>query len=185
MKLLKLLILGIVLIIAGSAQSQVSVNVHIGDPPSWGPSGYSDDVRYYYLPDVEAYYDIEYSRFIYISGNRWIRSSYLPTRYRHYDLNRGYKVVMRDYRGNSPYTHFKEHKTKYCKGYRDRDHRNHGEWNEGRSHRQRNNHSYRQPVRRHEYHQVRGNNQGHSRGHDKHDDDDHEDREDRGHGKRK
>jgi hypothetical protein len=37
--------------------SQVSVNVNIGSPPLWGPSGYSN-IDYYYLPDVQAYYDI-------------------------------------------------------------------------------------------------------------------------------
>jgi hypothetical protein len=31
--------------------SQVSVNVNIGSPPLWGPSGYSN-IDYYYLPDV-------------------------------------------------------------------------------------------------------------------------------------
>jgi hypothetical protein len=102
--------------------------VHIGTPPAWGPAGYSD-VRYYYLPDVEAYYDVETSMFIYISGNQWIRRSYLPTRYRNYDLYHGYKVVMNDYRGNSPYSNFKQHRMKYAKGYRGAEQRNVSERN--------------------------------------------------------
>lgn len=183
MKTLKLLILGIVLILAGSAQGQLSVNVHIGTAPSWGPSGY-DDVRYYYLPDVEAYYDIHSSMFIYISGNRWVRSSYLPRHYRNYDLNRGYKVVMHDYRGNTPYTHYYQHKKTYSKGYRSHDNRNYGEWNERTYNRQpshkvvqqssRQNNSYhKQPVRkmeqRHDNGNSKGNSRGNSHGNDKHD----------------
>lgn len=100
--------------IASSGQSQVSVNVHIGSPPSWGPSGY-DHVRYYYLPDVDAYYDVHTAMFIYISGNHWIRRNQLPARYENYNLNRGYKVVLKNYRGNAPYNYYKQHKMKYAK----------------------------------------------------------------------
>lgn len=117
MKALKYTIIGIALFFAGGMQAQVSVNLNVGTPPLWGPSGYTD-VRYYYLPDVEAYYDIQSSNFIYYSGNRWVRRAYLPRQYRNYDLYHGYKVVMTDYRGNSPYTYYKQHKVKYAKGYK-------------------------------------------------------------------
>lgn len=99
-----------------AAQAQVSVNVNIGSPPLWGPVGYTE-VQYYYLPDVEAYYDVHSSMFIYFAGGAWIHRASLPSRYRSYDLYGGYKVVMTDYRGDAPYTHFKEYKTKYKKGY--------------------------------------------------------------------
>ena len=117
MKTLKLIVFGIVLFIAGSIQAQLSVNINIGSPPQWGPVGYSE-ARYYYLPDVESYYDVQSSRFIFYNGRAWVRSAYLPSRYRNYDLYNGYKVVMTDYRGNSPYRYFKQHKYKYAKGYR-------------------------------------------------------------------
>lgn len=118
MKTIKLIVFGMLLIfIAGSAQAQISVQVNLGTPPQWGPSGYSD-VQYYYLPDVEAYYDVHSSMFIYFNGNSWIHRSSLPSRYRDYDLYNGYKYVMSDYKGRTPYTHFKEHKKKYAKGYR-------------------------------------------------------------------
>jgi len=136
MKTLKLLVFGLMLTLAGSVQSQLSVNVHIGAPPAWGPAGYND-VRYYYLPDVEAYYDVQTSMFIYMSGNNWIRRSYLPSRYRNYDLYHGYKVVMNDYRGNSPYSNFREHKMKYARGYRGDEQRNVGERNQRRDEHQR------------------------------------------------
>ncbi len=116
MKKLNLFFFGIGLFVAGALQAQVSVNINLGSPPQWGPAGYTD-VRYYYLPDVESYYDVHSSMFIYLSGGRWIQRSYLPTRYRNYDLYQGYKVVMPDYRGNTPYTYYKEHKIKYAKGY--------------------------------------------------------------------
>jgi hypothetical protein len=117
MKTLKLIAAGIIFLISGSMHSQVSVNVNIGSPPAWGPVGYTN-VDYYYLPDVEAYYDIRASQFIYFGGGRWIRASYLPGPYRNYDLYNGYKVVLTDYHGPRPYTHFHNHKVKYHKGYK-------------------------------------------------------------------
>jgi hypothetical protein len=116
MKILKSLLLGTVLLWAGATQAQVSISVNIGSPPLWGPIGYTD-VQYYYLPDVEAYYDLRSSQFIYLTAGEWVHRTYLPIRYRNYDLYNGYKVVMTDYRGNTPYVHFKDHKIKYAKGY--------------------------------------------------------------------
>ena len=116
MKALKLVVLGVVLLLAGATQAQISVRFNIGSPPEWGPAGYSN-VRYYYLPDVQAYYDVESSMFIYFEGRRWIHRSYLPLRYRDYDLYNGYKVVLNDYRGNTPYTQFNQHRRLYSKGY--------------------------------------------------------------------
>ena len=117
MKTLKLVVIGMLLFMAGSVQAQISVHVNLGTPPQWGPSGY-DDVRYYYLPDVEAYYDVPSSMFIYFNGVSWVHRTNLPSRYRNYDLYNGYKVVMSDYRGNTPYIHFREHKRQYIRGYR-------------------------------------------------------------------
>src|SRR4051812_4026665 len=117
MKTLKLITLGVFLFTSGLVHSQVSVNVNIGTPPLWGPVGYSN-VEFYYLPDVEAYYDIRTTEFIYFHGGVWSRSRYLPGAYRNYDLYNGYKVVLNDYHGSKPYTHFKDHKVKYHKGYK-------------------------------------------------------------------
>ncbi len=126
MKAIKLLLVVGVFFLANSVKSQVAVTVNIGSPPMWGPAGYSD-VEYYYLPDVYSYYDVRSSMFIYQSGGVWVHRTYLPTRYRNYDLYNGYKVVMTDYHGHTPYTHYKEHKVKYAKGYRGPAQKNIGE----------------------------------------------------------
>jgi hypothetical protein len=47
MKKFKLLALGIVLVYS-RISAQVSVNVNIGSPPAWGPSGYAETEYYYY-----------------------------------------------------------------------------------------------------------------------------------------
>ncbi|MCC9070512.1 hypothetical protein LNQ49_02720 [Flavobacterium sp. F-65] len=117
MKPLKSFFIGIVFITVSALHAQVSVNVNIGSPPSWGPVGYTD-VRYYYLPDLEMYYDINASSYIYFNSGKWIRTRNLPRNYRNYDLYNGYKVVLTDYRGNTPYNNFNNHKLKYGKGYK-------------------------------------------------------------------
>lgn len=116
MKTLKLIALVIFLFASTANHAQVSVNVNIGTPPLWGPVGYSQ-VQYYYIPDVQAYYDIQATQFIYFGNGAWIRSSHLPSQYRNYDLYSGYKVVLNDYHGTTPYNNFKSHKVKYYKGY--------------------------------------------------------------------
>ena len=116
MKTIKLIAIGMLILIAGAIQAQVSVSLNIGPPPAWGPSE-AVGVQYYYLPDVEAYYDVRASMFIYQSGGLWVHRTYLPRRYRNYDLYGGYKVVMNDYHGNAPYANFKDHQRNYGRGY--------------------------------------------------------------------
>lgn len=128
MKKIKLVLIGLILIASCSIHAQISVNLNIGNQPEWGPSGYSD-VDYYYLPDVESYYDIRASQFIFLSNGRWIRSGSLPMRYRNYNLYSGYKVVLNDFHGSRPYADYRVHKVKYYKGYRNEPQRNIGNGN--------------------------------------------------------
>lgn len=117
MRTIKLLALTLFLTLSSSLMAQVSMQINIGTPPQWGPVGYTE-MRYYYLPGVDAYYDVQSSMFIYYYGGVWIHRNRLPSQYRNYDLYSGYKIVLSDYRGNTPYAHFKEHRSKYNKGYR-------------------------------------------------------------------
>jgi len=161
MKTLKLLVIGMLLLFAGSVQAQISVRVNLGTPPQWGPVGYTD-VRYYYLPDVEAYYDIPSSMFVYYNGYTWVRRSSLPTRYRNYDLYNGYKVPMSEYRGDRPYSNFRQHKMQYARGYRGQEQHNIGERPERGNYNQEN-HS----KGRYDQKFNNRNNQGNGRGNNK------------------
>jgi hypothetical protein len=64
------------------------------------------------LPDVQAYYDIRASQFIYFGR---VRSRSIPRQYRNYDLYNGYKVVLNDYHGRAPYTYYKNIKQNIIK----------------------------------------------------------------------
>ncbi|AHF14805.1 hypothetical protein [Niabella soli] len=81
------------LAIAQVARAQVSVNINIGSQPQWGPSGYNY-ARYYYIPEINAYYDVTSRTYIFQNGRRWVTKRSLPGRYRNFDLYRTYKVVV-------------------------------------------------------------------------------------------
>ncbi|WP_394772820.1 hypothetical protein [Flavobacterium sp.] len=115
----------LILLMGIFAQAQVSINVNIGTPPNWGPQG-NDNSRYYYLPDIDTYYDVNQSQFIYDNNGKWIRENKLPSKYRQYDLYSGYKVVVNDYKGDSPYTYHTKHRSNYPKGYQGPPQKNRG-----------------------------------------------------------
>jgi hypothetical protein len=117
MKAISKILIGLLFFTGSLSQAQVSVNVNIGSPPAWGPVGYTG-ARYYYLPDIETYYDLGTRQYVYVQGGKWVRAGVLPVAYRNYDLYRGYKVVVTNYRGGYPYYYYTTHKAKYPKGYR-------------------------------------------------------------------
>lgn len=125
MKTIQKLLLVLAFFTLGSIQAQVSVNVNIGTQPAWGPSGYTD-VNYYYIPDIETYYDVRTSEYIYLTNGRWVRTVTVPAPYRSYNFYNGYKVVMTDYRGNAPYATYTTYKVKYPKGYKGKPQKNIG-----------------------------------------------------------
>ena len=72
----------------GTYESQTSY-----ENPQWGPS-YYDGTRYYYLPDIETYYDIYNREFIYLNRAQWIYSPYLPSIYPDFNLNNSFIVIV-------------------------------------------------------------------------------------------
>ncbi|MDP4265631.1 MAG: hypothetical protein Q8941_24135 [Bacteroidota bacterium] len=82
-----------------NAQVRIGVNINIGAQPDWGPAGY-DGAEYYYLPDIECYYNVPQRQFVYLANGRWTFSASLPSCYAGYDLYSGYKVVV-----NRPYAY--------------------------------------------------------------------------------
>ena len=91
------------------AQVRVGVNINIGSRPAWGlPGNYAGN--YYYMPEIDAYYDITRRQFIYFQGNDWVFAYSLPYAYRNYDLNRGYKIVINEPR---PYLHHDVYRARY------------------------------------------------------------------------
>lgn len=112
MKTKKIIFLLAVVVASVSGQAQVSVSVNIGTPPVWAPAA-PVTAEYYYLPDIEVYYDVPARTYIYFGNGAWRRSTYLPARYRGYNLAQGHTIYLTNYHGRTPYAYFKEHKVKY------------------------------------------------------------------------
>ena len=108
-KLIYLAVLVGGLFIAKPAEAQVSVNINIGSQPQWGPSGY-DYARYYFIPEINVYYDVMNSRYTYYQGNRWISNRNLPRRYRNFNFYNTYKVVVND---RDPWRHHDRYRREY------------------------------------------------------------------------
>ena len=85
------LIIGMININKADAQVHISINIDI--QPAWGPSGYNY-TEFYYIPEIDIYYDVIHQMFYYNNRGRWISSVFLPMAYRHYDFYSLYKVVL-------------------------------------------------------------------------------------------
>ncbi|CAM4112164.1 hypothetical protein FLAN108750_10815 [Flavobacterium antarcticum] len=110
MKTLKLFVFG--LLFVTSTQAQVSVNLNIGKPPVWAPVN-ATPAKFYYLPEIDSYYDVPAGQFIYVKNGKWIKAKRLPSNYNGYNLRNGRVIYITDYRGNAPYAYHKKHKMKY------------------------------------------------------------------------
>jgi hypothetical protein len=96
------------LVFKADAQLRISLGFNIGSQPDWGPTGY-DHVSYYYMPDIDAYYDVPNHQYVYLENNSWIHGPALPARY-HFDPYNSYKVVVND---RNPWERATTYRTKY------------------------------------------------------------------------
>ncbi|MEL1241842.1 hypothetical protein [Flavobacterium flavipallidum] len=118
MKALKLIATGIVFFAAAAtSQAQVSINVNIGAPavvvrPAWVPQNHVN-VDFYYIPEIESYYDVSAGLYVYLNNGNWCRTRYVPARYRNYDLNHARRIELRGYHGSRPYTYYNCHNERY------------------------------------------------------------------------
>jgi len=104
-------IFGVASLSSISTKAQVSLNINIGSQPQWGPTGY-DHVDYYYLPDVDAYYNVPAKQYVYLNNGSWVWRNSLPSKYSGYDLYNSYKVVMNT---PKPYLSHQTHVKEYSK----------------------------------------------------------------------
>ena len=86
-------------------------------PPYWAPSYENTElVHYYYLPDLEIYYDVWGSEFVYLDAGHWIFSPFLPPMYASYDL-RSAPVVVLDHRVHEPWNFHELYVSHYPRYY--------------------------------------------------------------------
>ncbi|MBC6991604.1 hypothetical protein [Hymenobacter sp. BT491] len=107
------LLLGLLLAgVAAPAQAQVSINIQT---PGWGPPVRSN-AQYYYIPEIDAYYDLYDRSYVFFDGVNWLRSYQLPVAYQGYDPYQFHPVVI-DYIGAQPWGYIRDHRLRYRSGY--------------------------------------------------------------------
>lgn len=96
--------------------SQVNLSIRIGNPPVWAPRERAHQVRYYYLPELDAYYDAQRAGYFYANNGAWIFSPVLPGIYSGYDFFSGPKIEV-NYFGDRPYEFFRPQRDGYFRTY--------------------------------------------------------------------
>jgi hypothetical protein len=71
------------------------------------------EVRYYYYPNLEAYFDTCDKLYIYKHNGEWISTAYLSPSYRGYSLNNTHFVLLPGLIEDQPHQFISEHKIKY------------------------------------------------------------------------
>jgi len=105
--LLGLLFVGV----APSAQAQISVGVNIGIP-SWGPQ-VGPNMQYYYIPELDAYYDLYNQSYLFFDGYNWVSSYSLPPSYQGFDPYQFHPIPLA-YVGPQPWLYVQRYPQRFA-----------------------------------------------------------------------
>jgi hypothetical protein len=103
-------LLGCLVFKTADAQIGFGIRVNVGNQPEWGPVGYHQ-ARYYYMPDIDAYYDVNAHQYVYSENNVWVHNGSLPSRYDNFDRYHGYKAVVNQ---RNPWEHNADIRARYA-----------------------------------------------------------------------
>jgi hypothetical protein len=119
----KIFAFAVLAILSGSCNtgSYLSLGVEYANP-AWAPP-YHAGVRYYYLPDIEVYYDLSEKEFIYLDNGQWSFSPVLPPIYSGYDLFNGF-VISLNRNVYQPWMHHQYYVSHYPRYYYHNTYRN-------------------------------------------------------------
>lgn len=73
-----------------------------------------DSTRYYYFPNLEAYYDTKNSMYIFKRKGEWVTESHIPANYRGYSLfNKRYEIINGLVDTDTPQEFIEQHRKEY------------------------------------------------------------------------
>lgn len=75
------------------------------------------DIRYYYYPNLQAYFDTQTATYLYNKEGEWFEGKQIPAGIRGYSVNNGIRVAITDYAGDEPFDEFEKHKVNYPPNY--------------------------------------------------------------------
>lgn len=74
-------------------------------------------LRYYYYPNLQAYFDIKHGLFIFKEKGSWVTSETMDAGFKGYSVRNGFHVSLNEYHGDEPFTMLSQHKLKYPADY--------------------------------------------------------------------
>jgi hypothetical protein len=77
-------------------------------------------VRYYFYPNLDAYFDAYENMYIYKTREGWVKGPEIESGYRGYSLYNGTRYEITDYHGDQPQLQLAEHQKKFPKKYTSR-----------------------------------------------------------------
>jgi hypothetical protein len=123
MNLIQKITCGFLFMAALGIQNRVAAQVDpyqppvVVTPPDWAPPYENPStIQYYYIPDIECYYDVWNHEFAYMEYGRWVFSPVLPPMYASYDLIHGHVVIL-DRRVHQPWMHHELYVSHYPRYY--------------------------------------------------------------------
>ena len=70
-------------------------------------------LRYYYFPNLEAYYDTQKNVYHFTESGQWVTANEIPAGYRGYSLYNKVNVIIKDYDDEDPTQFIRVHKKRY------------------------------------------------------------------------
>jgi len=121
MKKITYLILGLMIFSFNFSEAQVQLDTIFIRANKVKPSG-NVPVRYYYYPNLEAYFDSKVAMYIFKNKEtgEWTKSETIDATTRGYSLKNGFYVMLEGFTGDDPYNYIEEHKKKYPADYSSR-----------------------------------------------------------------
>jgi hypothetical protein len=118
MKTITYLILGMTLLSFNLSEAQVQLDtIYIRKKAV--PTTFVE-VRYYYYPNLEAYFDTKIAMYIFKKDGQWTKSETIDTSYRGYSIKNGAYVMLKNFTEDEPYAYIEEHKRTYPADYSSR-----------------------------------------------------------------
>ena len=105
MKSIKTILLSALIFVCHHSRAQSDAAAFLNDKKA--------EIRYYYFPNLEAYFDLQEKVYLYKEEGEWLEAAELPTNYGGYSLYNKVRVTIEDYDGDEPYLFLATHKKLY------------------------------------------------------------------------
>lgn len=111
MKKITYLILGLTLLSFNLSEAQVQLDtIYIRRKPA---ESTFVQVRYYYYPNLQAYFDTKIAMYIYKQDGQWVKSETIDPTSRGYCLRNSQYVMLKGFTEDEPQRFLDQHKQKY------------------------------------------------------------------------